>query len=465
MKLWSGRAGGQIAGDAELLNNSIAFDSRMWREDVEGSIAHATMLGECGIIPAADSAACVAGLRAICADIASGALQIDPGAEDIHTFVEQELTARAGDAGRRLHTARSRNDQVALDIRLYLRKQCDVLTGQLCGFMQILCNCAKVHKDTLMPGYTHMQRAQPVTYAHYLMAYAQMFSRDAQRITECRRRINVMPLGSGALAGTSFNIDRERVRGLLGFDSVTQNSMDAVSDRDFILELAFDLSLIMTHLSRMAEEFVMFSAEEFGFLCINDAYSTGSSIMPQKKNPDVAELVRGKTGRVNGALLTLLTVVKGLPLAYNKDLQEDKEAVFDSLDTVQLALRAVSGMQASVKADAARMAAVADGGFLNATDCADYLTARGMPFRDAYKLVGELVRYCVGRGCTLQSLPMDEYKRRSELFGDDIAAFLEPRACMERRAVPGGPAPARVAEQIEYMEELLHKYTSELSEL
>ena len=381
-QLWKGRFKKELAKETNDFNSSISFDSRMFEEDIKGSIAHATMLGATGIIDKSESEKIVAGLTEILADIKSGKLDIDMSAEDIHTFVEGELTARLGQTGKRLHTARSRNDQVALDIRLTLRKEIDEISEKIKGLVSVLCNKAEENKETIMPGYTHLQRAQPITFGHHLMAYAQMLLRDLDRLADVKKRMNVLPLGSGALAGTTYPLDRNMVADLLGFDSVSLNSLDGVSDRDFCIELASALSLVMVHLSRFSEEIIMWCSWEFKFVELDDAFSTGSSIMPQKKNPDIAELVRGKSGRVFGDLTTLLTVMKGIALAYNKDMQEDKEAIFDAVDTVKMCLNAFTPMIDTMTVLKDNMRHAAAKGFINATDCADYLVGKGLPFRD-----------------------------------------------------------------------------------
>ena len=433
MKLWTGRfskEAAQVTGD---FNSSIAVDSRMWREDIAGSLAHAAMLARQGIISGADGEAIRAGLEGILADIGSGALEIDPGAEDIHTFVEGELTRRIGDAGKRLHTGRSRNDQVATDLRLYLRNQCGEICGLLGNFIDILHAQGEANADAVMPGYTHLQRAQPVLFAQHMLAYGEMFRRDMGRMEDAARRMNVCPLGSGALAGTGYPIDRAFAAEKLGFDGFTVSTLDGVSDRDFCMELAAALSIVMVHLSRLSEELILWCSWEFRFIELDDAYTTGSSIMPQKKNPDLAELIRGKSGRVFGDLTALLTLMKGLPLAYNKDMQEDKEAIFDAFDTVRACLEAVSPMVATMRVLPGNMRAAAAGGFINATDCADYLVGKGLPFRDAYKAVGALVAACIEGGFTLETLPMERYRRDSGLFEEDIYAFVALEACVARR--------------------------------
>ena len=444
MKLWTGRFHKELDKTTNDFNSSISFDSRMAREDIKGSIAHATMLGACGVIDKAESEKICAGLEAILADLESGALSIDPNAEDIHTFIEGELTARLGDSGKRLHTARSRNDQVALDDRLYLRNQCETLRGQLTELVRVLCKKAEAHADDVMPGYTHLQRAQPITFGHHLMAYAEMFLRDLSRLEDAQRRMNVCPLGSGALAGTTYPLDRELTASLLGFDGPTHNSLDGVSDRDFCMELAAAIAICMVHLSRFSEEIILWCSWEFKFIELDDAFSTGSSIMPQKKNPDIAELVRGKTGRVVGDLTTLLTMMKGLPLAYNKDMQEDKEAVFDAVDTLHMCLTAFIPMLDTMKVLPQNMRKAAAGGFINATDCADYLVGKGLPFRDAYKVTGALVAYCIDHNFTLETLPIEQYRAHCELFGEDVYDAISLERCVNGRRVLGGPAPENV---------------------
>ena len=455
MKLWAGRMSGEVDERLNKLNASIGYDSRMYKQDITGSIAHAHMLGKTGIISQADAEKIVEGLKGILADLETGALEIDMSAVDIHTFVEGELTSRIGDAGKRLHTARSRNDQVALDIRMYLSDETDALISGVKKLMAAICSVAKAHLDCVMPGYTHLQRAQPVTLAHYLMAYAQMLSRDVMRLADCKRRTLVMPLGSGALAGTTYPLDRRMVAAELGFNDITMNSIDGVSDRDFVLELMGALSIMMMHLSRLSEEICLWCSWEYRFMYLDDEFSTGSSIMPQKKNPDIAELVRGKTGRVYGDLMTLLTAMKALPLAYNKDMQEDKEAVFDAVDTALLCLDVLPPMLLSARFDADNMRSAAQRGFINATDCADYLTKKGVPFRDAYNITGRLVRRCMELGETLDTLPLDEYKKAHPIFENDVYEAIDMLNCVSRRTVEGGPAPEAVARQIAAVEKLL----------
>ncbi len=448
MKLWAGRFSKEADERVNDFNSSISFDSRMYRQDIAGSIAHATMLGEQNIIAPSESETIIKGLKSILSDLDSGKLAFDPEAEDIHMFIEAELTARIGDAGKRLHTARSRNDQVALDIRLYLREAAEGLISQVKELICSLCNQAEQHTETVMPGYTHLQRAQPITFGHHLMAYCQMLLRDIDRLKDAKNRMNVMPLGSCALAGTTYPLNRERVAELLGFSSVTLNSLDGVSDRDFCIELAGAVSILMMHLSRLSEEIILWCSWEFKFIELDDAFATGSSIMPQKKNPDITELVRGKTGRVYGDLNTLLTMMKGLPLAYNKDMQEDKEAVFDAVDTAALCLKTMIPMIDTMKPIPSNMRRAAAKGFINATDAADYLTRKGVPFRDAYKITGTLVAQCIEKDTTLEELPLEDYKALCGEFEEDIYQAISLETCVKGRTVVGGPAPERVKEQI-----------------
>ncbi len=447
-QLWKGRFKKELAKETNDFNSSIKIDSRMFEEDITGSIAHASMLGASGIIDKSESEKITAELAKILEDIKAGKLSIDMGAEDIHTFVEGELTARLGDTGKRLHTARSRNDQVALDIRMVLKKESAEITEKLKELVLILCDKAEENKTAIMPGYTHLQRAQPITFGHHLMAYAAMLLRDIDRLSDAYERMNVLPLGSGALAGTTYPIDRNLVAEYLGFDSVSQNSLDGVSDRDFCMELAAALSIIMVHLSRFAEEIIMWCSWEFKFVELDDAFSTGSSIMPQKKNPDIAELVRGKSGRVFGDLTTLLTVMKGIPLAYNKDMQEDKEAIFDAVDTVKMCLNAFTPMVETMTVLPDNMRAAAAKGFINATDCADYLVGKGLPFRDAYKATGELVALCIDKGLTLETLPLKEYKAVCDLFDGGVYDAINLEKCVADRLSEGGPSVQSVEKQI-----------------
>lgn len=446
--MWAGRFTKEIDETVNAFNSSIAFDGRMYRHDIQGSIAHATMLGDCGIISEEDSLTIIKGLKEILADIESGKLEMDMTAEDIHMFIEAELTKRYGDVGKRLHTSRSRNDQVALDIRLYLRDEIGELKKLAVKLVETLCNLASQHLNTIMPGYTHLQRAQPITFAHHLMAYAQMLLRDIDRLNDTGKRMNRCPLGSGALAGTTYPINRQETSDLLGFDAPMRNSLDGVSDRDSCVELANTLSLLMVHLSRFSEEIIMWCSWEFKFVELDDAYATGSSIMPQKKNPDITELIRGKTGRVIGDLTTLLTMLKGLPLAYNKDMQEDKEAIFDAVDNVKLCLKTFIPMLETMTVNKENMRNAAARGFINATDCADYLVKKGLPFRDAYKITGTLVGYCIKNNLTLETLPIEEYKKMHELFDNDVYDAISLETCVNQRISEGAPSPVSVEKQI-----------------
>ena len=450
-KLWAGAAHGALDAAADSFNSSIGVDARMYKEDICGSMAHAAMLAKCGIVSSEEGAQLIAGLGGILADLESGALAIDPAAEDIHSFVEATLTARLGDVGKKLHTARSRNDQVALDTRLYLRSAAGKTVGLLKTLIRALAAQAERNADAVMPGYTHLQRAQPVTFAHQLLAYGMMFARDIGRMEDAARRMNVSPLGCGALAGTTFPIDRAMTAAELGFDGYCLNSLDGVSDRDFCVELASALALVMAHLSRLCEELVLFSSWEFGFVSIADAYTTGSSIMPQKKNPDMCELIRGKTGRVYGSLITLLTMLKGLPLAYNKDMQEDKEAVFDAFDTVKACLGLAAPIISTLEVNRDKMLAAAKGGYINATDLADYLAKKGVPFRTAYKLTGRLVADCAERGAALEDLTLEEFRAYSPVFESDLYDAISLEKCVERRTSAGGASPAGLEAQLEYL--------------
>ena len=461
MKMWQGRFKKEEDERVNDFNSSISFDSRMYKQDITGSIAHARMLGKTGIIEESESEKIVEGLKGILHDIESGNLEFDSKAEDIHMFVEQVLTQRIGDAGKRLHTSRSRNDQVALDLRMYLLENIINVKSKLIYLMNTVIEKAKQNTDTVMSGYTHLQRAQPITLAHELLAYAQMFKRDIMRLDDCYERTDVMPLGSCALAGTTYPIDRAFVKEQLGFAEITQNSIDGVSDRDFVLEFAFDLSLIMMHLSRFSEEIILWCSSEFGYMELDDAFATGSSIMPQKKNPDIAELVRGKTGRVYGSLTTLLTVMKGIPLAYNKDMQEDKEAIFDALDNTILCLEIFAEMLSTASFNKDKMRASAGFGFINATDCADYLVKKGLPFRSAYKIVGELVAVCIEKGYSFETLPLDEYKAVSDVFENDVYKAVDLDVCVNGRNVPGGPAKVAVEKQIANLEKFIKEASDE----
>ncbi|MGN0563932.1 MAG: argininosuccinate lyase [Candidatus Heritagella sp.] len=459
MKLWQGSFHGELDPKTNDFNSSISFDSQMFREDIEGSIAHVTMLGECGVIDPEEAGTIRQELCRIREDIESGRMPIDPNAEDIHTVIEEELTRRLGDAGKRLHTARSRNDQVAVDVRLYLRKECDSLTAQLRELICVLCDKAEEGSGMVMPGYTHLQRAQPITFGHHMLAYAEMFLRDIGRLEDAKKRMNVMPLGSGALAGTTYPIDRFRTAELLHFDAPCRNSLDGVADRDFCAEIASAISLAMVHLSRFSEELVLWCSWEFRFVRLDDAFSTGSSIMPQKKNPDIAELVRGKSGRVFGDLMGLLTMMKGLPLAYNKDMQEDKEAVFDAVDTLRMCLTAFIPMVKTMTLLPDNMRKAAAGGFINATDVADYLVEqKGLPFRDAYRMTGDLVAKCMESGETLESLPLSEYRKVCPLFDEKVYDAISLAACVNGRTVYGGPAPENVRAMAKAVrEEIAHE--------
>ncbi|MBR0464838.1 MAG: argininosuccinate lyase [Clostridia bacterium] len=456
-KLWSGNLHAALDPVSDEINASIRFDRRIYRQDIKGSVAHARMLGAKGIIPKADAEAIIAALKDILSEIDAGSLAIDESCEDIHSFVEMELTRRLGDVGKRLHTARSRNDQVALDFRLFLRDETQDIIGKTLALLSVLSDKAEAHRADIMPGYTHMQRAQPITMGHHLMAWAMMLTRDVGRMKDALRRMNESPLGCAALAGTTYDIDRMGPALELGFDGITKNSLEGVGDRDFAVELLSAFAMCMAHLSRFSEEIILWSSWEFRFVSIDDGYSTGSSIMPQKKNPDMAELVRGKTGRVYGDLMTMLTVLKGLPLAYNKDLQEDKEALFDAIDTLKLSLNVFAPMVATMKAHAENMRAAASGGFINATDCADYLTRKGMPFRTAYRVTGDLVNECMARHTTLEDLPLEVYKSFSDLFEDDIYENISLEACVSRRVSEGGPALASVDRQIEWVRAFIGK--------
>ncbi len=449
MKLWTGRFSKQTDSVTDDFNSSISFDSRMVREDTAGSIAHAAMLANQGIISQNDAKAIQSGLSDILADIESGKILIDMKSEDIHTFIESELTARIGDAGKRLHTGRSRNDQVALDLRLYIKNLVVPLRRQICDLIAVLCEMAEKHASTVMPGYTHLQRAQPITFGHHLMAYTEMFLRDIGRLDDATKRMDVSPLGSGALASTTYPLDRDAVAHSLGLSGVTHNSLDGVSDRDFAIEMAAAMSLVMVHLSRFSEEIILWSSWEFRFIELDDAFSTGSSIMPQKKNPDIAELVRGKSGRVFGDLMALLTVMKGLPLAYNKDMQEDKEAAFDAADTVKSCINVFIPMFDTITYNKERIREKLKEGFLNATDAADYLVGKGVAFRDAHEVIGNMVNYCIKNRKALEDLSLEEFKEFNSAFQPDIYEYIKMENCVIRRNTIGGPSPERVLEDIE----------------
>ena len=454
-KLWAGRTAGVTDRVADDFNSSIHFDSRMFREDILGSKAHAAMLGVCGIITGEEADALIEGLSGILEDLESGKLAIDMSAEDIHMFVEQELTARLGDVGKKLHTARSRNDQVALDLRMYLRGEIDRIAELLRRLVAAVTEKAEAHADLIMPGYTHLQRAQPILFGHHLMAYAMMLLRDLDRLADCRARMNYSPIGCCALAGTTYPTDRHFEARSLGFDGICQNSLDGVSDRDFAVELLSALSILMMHLSRFSEEIILWCSWEFKFIELSDAYTTGSSIMPQKKNPDMAELVRGKTGRVYGDLMALLTALKGLPLAYNKDMQEDKESVFDAVDTVKMCLEVFVGMIATMTPNAENMLTAAKKGFINATDLADYLVKKGLPFRSAYKISGSIVAHCIEKNTVLEELPLAVYREFHTLFDEDLYDAISLRTCVEKRVSEGGTSLSSVKAQIAYVKEKL----------
>ena len=452
MKLWGGRFQKETDRLVNDFNSSIMFDSKMYKEDIEGSIAHAEMLGRQGIISKEEAASIIKGLSTILVDLRVNKVELSADNEDIHMNVEQLLTKRIGESGKRLHTARSRNDQVALDLRMYLKKEVKVIIKHILTFQSSLIKKAKMHTETVMPGYTHLQRAQPITFAHHLMAYAEMLKRDVTRLEDAYVRLDIMPLGSGALAGTTYPIDRDFVAGKLDFAKITRNSLDAVSDRDFVIEICSALAIIMMHLSRFAEEIILWCSWEFRFVDLDDAYSTGSSIMPQKKNPDVAELVRGKAGRVYGDLMALLTVMKGLPLAYNKDMQEDKEPIFDALETVSLCISVFTKMFDTLSIKPENMIKAASGGFINATDCADYLVRKGLAFRDAYMIVGRLVTLCINMNTDMESLSLEDFKSVCDVFSEDVYDAISLKSCIKSRNVPGGPSPEAVMNHIDYIE-------------
>ena len=454
-KMWAGRTDGNTSAIADDFNSSIRFDSRMYRQDITGSMAHAAMLAAKGIITSDDADALIAGLEGILQDLDSGALEFDMSCEDIHMFVEQVLTQRIGDVGKKLHTARSRNDQVALDIRMYLRNEIDEISELVTDLIKAVTEKAECYKASIMPGYTHLQRAQPITFGHHLMAYAMMLLRDLDRLADCRRRMNVSPIGCCALAGTTYDTDRRMEAAQLGFDGICMNSMDGVSDRDFCAELLSAIAVTMMHLSRFSEEIILWSSWEFRFVELSDAYTTGSSIMPQKKNPDMAELVRGKTGRVYGDLMALLTTLKGLPLAYNKDMQEDKEAVFDACDTVKMCLKVFSGMIDTLKANEESMMQAARKGFINATDLADYLVKKGMPFRSAYKISGSIVAQCIRENMVLEDVPLTVYQNYSPLFQEDVYHEISLQTCVSKRISEGGTCVSSVEAQISWVKQQL----------
>ena len=459
MKLWAGRFQKETDTLVNDFNSSISFDARMYKEDIAGSVAHAAMLGKQGIIEAHEAEKIIGGLQAILADIEGGRVEFSVENEDIHMNIETMLTQRIGDTGKRLHTARSRNDQVAVDFRLFVKEEIPQMIAQVLDLERVLIQKAKANLETVMPGYTHLQRAQPTTFGHYMMAYANMLKRDVTRLEDCLERMDECPLGAGALAASTYPVDRFATAAALGFRKPTDNSMDSVSDRDFAIELLSACSILMMHLSRFSEEIILWCSWEFKYVELDDAYSTGSSIMPQKKNPDVAELVRGKTGRVYGSLVTLLTVMKGLPLAYNKDMQEDKECVFDAIDTVKMCLPVFTAMLDTLTVKEKNMHRAAAGGFINATDCADYLVKKGMPFREAYMIVGRLVNMCIKTGETLDTLPLKDFRSVSGVFDADVYQALELKTCVNGRKVYGGPAKEAVERQIEAIEQFVRERT------
>lgn len=455
-KLWSGRFKKSTTEQVDHFHSSISFDKRMYKQDIEGSIAHAKMLGKQNIISQQESELIQKTLLDILKDIEDGKVVFEEKAEDIHMNIETILINRIGDTGKKLHTGRSRNDQVALDIRMYLKEEINNIELLIKKLQIVLLNLSKIHIDTIMPGYTHLQKAQPVTFSHHLLAYFEMFKRDYQRLVDCYNRTDIMPLGAGALATTTYNLDRNFVASELNFNSITKNSMDSVSDRDFCIELASDLSILMMHLSRFCEEIILWSTDEFKFIELDDSYSTGSSIMPQKKNPDMAELIRGKTGRVYGSLITLLTVMKGLPLAYNKDMQEDKEAIFDCIDTVKMCLPVFTSMLSTMAVKNENLYKAAKGGFTNATDAADYLVKRGVAFRDAHSIVGKLVAYCLSQNKDLEDLSLDEFKSISAIFDNSIYDAIKVEKCVQARSIEGGPSKEYVQKLIESNEQYLN---------
>lgn len=459
MKLWGGRFSAHTAEAVDHFNSSISFDRRLYRQDILGSIAHAQMLGSCGILSAEEASLICRTLEQILEEIEQGQITFDIHAEDIHMNIEKILTEKIGPAGKKLHTGRSRNDQVALDLRMYLKEESSTISDMLAKLEAVLLCIAEAHLETILPGYTHLQRAQPITLAHHMMAYFEMFRRDMERLKDCRGRMDCMPLGSGALAGTTYPLDRHQVASLLGFSGITANSLDGVSDRDFVIELASCLSILMMHLSRFSEELILWSSHEFAFIELSDAYSTGSSIMPQKKNPDVAELVRGKTGRVYGSLITLLTMMKSLPLAYNKDMQEDKEAIFDCVDTVKMCLPVFTAMLETLTFKTDNMYRAAQGGFTNATDLADYLVGKGIPFRDAHEITGRMVYYCISQHKSLDELDLSEMQSFSDCIGQDVYTAIRLETCVAGRSIPGGPAPAAVKQSINAGYAYLAAYT------
>ncbi len=456
-KMWAGRTSGVTDSVADDFNSSIHFDYKMYKQDIKGSMAHALMLGTQNIITKKEAETLIDGLQTILDDLNSGTLEFNMNCEDIHMFIEEELTSRLGDVGKKLHTARSRNDQVALDLRMYLRDETNDIINLTKDLILAVTEKAEEHKSTILPGYTHLQRAQPISFGHHLMAYSMMLIRDVNRLTDCVKRMNVSPIGSCALAGTTYNTDRVFEAQQLGFSDIAMNSIDGVSDRDFCVELMSDLSILMMHLSRFSEEVILWSSWEFKFVELSDAYTTGSSIMPQKKNPDMAELVRGKTGRVYGDLMALLTTLKGLPLAYNKDMQEDKESVFDAVETVKMCLKVFAPMIATMNVCKDNMKKAAQEGFINATDLADYLVKKGLPFRSAYKISGQIVAKCINDGKVLETLTLEEYKSFSPLFDNDLYEDIDLKTCVEKRISQGGTGLASVEKQIKQTKEFLNQ--------
>ena len=455
MALWEGRFKKELDSRTNDFNSSIKFDCKMYKQDILGSVAHTKMLSKQQIISNSESESIINELYNILSEIEDGNLQIDMQAEDIHMFIETEIIKRLGSIGKKLHTARSRNDQVALDIRMYIKEEIVSIIDYLKEIIGVIIEKAEDNLYTIMPGYTHLQRAQPITFAHHLMAYVEMFLRDIERLEDSFKRTNVMPLGSCAIAGTTYNLDRNYVKELLGFQSITQNSLDGVSDRDFVIELASDISIIMMHLSRLSEEIILWCSWEFKFIELDDSFSTGSSIMPQKKNADITELVRGKTGRVYGNLMTLLTMMKGLPLAYNKDIQEDKEAIFDSIDTIKMCLKTLIPMIQTFVVNKENMKNAAIKGFINATDCADYLVKKGVPFREAYKITGKIIEYCIDNNKYLETLSLDEYKKMNSRFNNEIYNAIDLNNCVVNRKVEGGPSPIIVKKRIDEVKKIL----------
>ncbi len=455
MKLWGGRFNKETDKAVDDFNSSISFDCKLYQEDIEGSIAHVTMLGKQGIIPLENAEKIKAELKQILSDIKDGSIEFSMEAEDIHMNVETILIERLQAIGKQLHTGRSRNDQVALDVKMYTRTAIDDIRGELRNLLSTICTISQEHKSTIMPGYTHLQKAQPITLGHHMMAYFQMFRRDYERLSDCLKRMSLSPLGSGALATTTYPLDRHLTATLLGFEGPTENSLDGVSDRDHVAEFIFDLSMIMMHLSRFSEEIILWCSDEFSFIRLDDAYSTGSSIMPQKKNPDIAELTRGKTGRVYGSLMTILTILKGIPLAYNKDMQEDKEALFDAYDTVKMCLPIFAKMIETMTVNQQRMKNGAKGGFTNATDAADYLVKKGMPFRDAHRVIGEMVSYCIGEKIALEEIPLSKLKEFSDVIEEDYYTAIALETCVNERNVYGGPAPEALGVAIKNAKEFL----------